>query len=94
MFILLLMYLKSCVLGMGSDAGAVTTKATKNGLTYLINGTKFWTTNGIESSGLVVFASTDISKKHKGISSFLVKKDFPGKFVLFSVSRYVYVSIE
>lgn len=65
---------------MGSDAGAVTTKATKNGPTYLINGTKFWTTNGTESSGLVVFASTDISKKHKGISSFLVKKDFPGEF--------------
>lgn len=65
---------------MGSDAGAVSTRAAKNGPVYLINGTKSWTTNGIESKGLVVFASTDKSKKNKGISSFLVKKDFPGKF--------------
>lgn len=70
--------------GLGSDAGAVTTKATKNGSIYLINGTKSWTTNGFESKSLVVFATTDKSKKHKGISAFLVKKNYPGKCIHYS----------
>jgi len=64
--------------GLGSDASAVSTKATKKGSNYIISGTKSWTTNGFESKGLVLFASTDKSKKHKGISCFLLKKDFPG----------------
>ncbi|VVC38196.1 Hypothetical protein CINCED_3A024684 [Cinara cedri] len=64
--------------GLGSDASAVTTKATKNGSVYTINGTKSWTTNGVESKALIVFATTDKSKKHKGISSFLLKKNIPG----------------
>ncbi|XP_060879276.1 short-chain specific acyl-CoA dehydrogenase, mitochondrial-like [Metopolophium dirhodum] len=67
--------------GLGSDASAVSTKATKKGSNYIINGAKSWTTNGFESKVLVLFASTDKSKKHKGISCFLLKKDFPGIFV-------------
>lgn len=67
------------LIGVGSDVSAMTTTVTKSGSCYLINGTKSWITNGMESTGLIVFASTDISKKHKGISSFLVKKDFPGE---------------
>lgn len=70
---------------MGSDASAVTTKATKNGLNYTINGTKSWTTNGMESKAFVVFATTDKSKKHKGISSFLVNKDVLGKSALYLI---------
>ncbi|XP_025406459.1 short-chain specific acyl-CoA dehydrogenase, mitochondrial-like [Sipha flava] len=64
--------------GLGSDAGSVATKATKDGSSYVINGTKSWTTNGLESKALVLFASTDKLKKHKGISSFLLKKATPG----------------
>jgi len=63
---------------LGSDASAVSTKASKKGSNYIINGTKSWTTNGFESKALVLFASTDKSKKHKGISCFLLKKNFPG----------------
>ncbi|XP_050525935.1 short-chain specific acyl-CoA dehydrogenase, mitochondrial-like isoform X2 [Daktulosphaira vitifoliae] len=69
--------------GSGSDASAVKTKAIKKDSLYYINGTKAWCTNGYESKAAVVFASTDPSKKHKGISAFLVKKNFPG----FSVGK-------
>ncbi|XP_050442496.1 short-chain specific acyl-CoA dehydrogenase, mitochondrial-like [Adelges cooleyi] len=64
--------------GLGSDAGSVTTKAIKKDSLYYLSGTKSWTTNGLESKAAVVFASTEPSKKHKGISAFLVKKSFPG----------------
>lgn len=65
--------------GIGSDASSMTTKATKSGSGYILNGTKSWITNAKESTGLIVFATIDTSKKHKGISSFLVKKNFPGE---------------
>lgn len=64
--------------GNGSDAGAASTTATLKGSDYVLNGAKCWITNGYESEAAVVFATTDKSKKHKGISAFLINKPCPG----------------
>lgn len=65
--------------GNGSDAGAASTTATLDGNEWVINGTKAWITNAYESSASVIFATTDKSLKHKGISAFVVPmKDVPG----------------
>lgn len=64
--------------GNGSDAGAASTTATKNGSNYNLNGTKAWITNGYEAEATVVFATTDKSKKHRGISAFIVPKPTNG----------------
>lgn len=67
--------------GNGSDAGAASTIAKLNGSNYLINGTKSWITNAYESDAIILFATTDKSKKHKGISAFIVDKTTEGLFV-------------
>lgn len=64
--------------GNGSDAGAASTTAKLNGSKYVINGTKSWITNGYESEAAVLFATTDKSKKHKGISAFIIDKPIEG----------------
>lgn len=65
----------------GSDAGSLRTTATKDGGYYVINGTKNWVTNGPEADVIVLFASTDLSKKHHGITAFIVDKETPGVIV-------------
>ncbi|OAD57625.1 Short-chain specific acyl-CoA dehydrogenase, mitochondrial [Eufriesea mexicana] len=67
--------------GNGSDAGAASTTAISNGTNYLINGTKAWITNAYESDAIVLFATTDKSKKHKGISAFIIDKATDGLFL-------------
>eukprot|EP00529_Nitzschia_sp_RCC80_P002222 CAMPEP_0113447156 /NCGR_PEP_ID=MMETSP0014_2-20120614/4090_1 /TAXON_ID=2857 /ORGANISM="Nitzschia sp." /LENGTH=379 /DNA_ID=CAMNT_0000338297 /DNA_START=206 /DNA_END=1345 /DNA_ORIENTATION=- /assembly_acc=CAM_ASM_000159 len=64
--------------GNGSDAGAASTTATKDGDDWIINGTKAWITNAYEANAAVVFATTDKSLKHKGISAFIVPTDAEG----------------
>jgi butyryl-CoA dehydrogenase len=64
--------------GNGSDAGAASTNAKDMGDHWLINGTKSWITNGYESEQAILFATTDKSLKHKGISAFIVPKPTPG----------------
>jgi len=64
--------------GNGSDAGAASTNAVVKNDHWVLNGTKSWITNGYESEAFVVFASTDKSKKNKGISAFLSKKPVKG----------------
>ncbi|XP_014278143.1 short-chain specific acyl-CoA dehydrogenase, mitochondrial [Halyomorpha halys] len=64
--------------GNGSDAGAASTTAKHKNPGWLLNGTKSWITNGYESEATIVFATTDKTKKHKGISSFLVNKPING----------------
>ena len=58
--------------GNGSDAGAASTTAKENDGKWIINGTKAWITNAHQAEGIVAFATTDKSKKHKGISAFVV----------------------
>ncbi|XP_074637085.1 short-chain specific acyl-CoA dehydrogenase, mitochondrial-like [Acropora palmata] len=62
----------------GSDAGAAKTTAVLDGDHWVLNGTKAWITNGYEAEAAVVFATTDKSKKHKGISAFIVPKPTEG----------------
>ena len=62
----------------GSDPSAQITSATRDGDAYVLNGTKRFITTGKNSGLVIVTASTDPSKHHKGISAFLVSKDNPG----------------
>ncbi len=64
--------------GSGSDAFAMTTRAEDKGDHYLLNGRKMWITNGNEAGIFIVFANLDPSKGYKGITAFVVEKDFPG----------------
>ncbi|OGP34736.1 MAG: acyl-CoA dehydrogenase [Deltaproteobacteria bacterium GWC2_65_14] len=64
--------------GAGSDAGAIATTAKPDGDGYILNGRKCFTTNGSYASQYTVFASTDRSKGHKGLSAFIVPRETPG----------------
>ncbi|XP_037930213.1 short-chain specific acyl-CoA dehydrogenase, mitochondrial-like [Teleopsis dalmanni] len=64
--------------GNGSDAGAASTVATDHGDHYVLNGTKMWITSGYEAEAGIVFATTQKSLKHKGISAFIVPKNIKG----------------
>ena len=67
----------------GSDVASMTTRAERDGDEYVINGRKQWITNAGISDYYVVFAKTDRSAGHRGISAFVVEKDMPG----FSVGK-------
>ncbi|MCY6960622.1 acyl-CoA dehydrogenase [Clostridium brassicae] len=62
----------------GTDASAQQTVAVKDGDNYILNGQKIFITNGAYAETFVVFAMTDKSKGVKGITGFIVEKDFPG----------------
>jgi acyl-CoA dehydrogenase len=62
----------------GSDAGSVATTAKRVGDEYVLNGTKCFITNGGVAELFTIFASTDRSKGHRGLSAFIVTKDKPG----------------
>ncbi|AJA47200.1 acyl-CoA dehydrogenase, short-chain specific [Clostridium pasteurianum DSM 525 = ATCC 6013] len=62
----------------GSDASGVQTTAVKQGDYYILNGSKCFITNGPLSETFFVIASTDRSKGAKGLSAFIVEKDFSG----------------
>src|SRR5690606_68799 len=62
----------------GSDATSHKTIAEDNGEHYLINGNKNWITNGNAASIYLAFAQTNISKAHKGISAFILEKEWEG----------------
>ncbi|MES2979110.1 MAG: acyl-CoA dehydrogenase family protein [Pseudomonadota bacterium] len=65
--------------GAGSDAlGSMRTTATLDGSDYVLNGSKIYITNGPVADLLLVYAKTDKAKGAKGISAFIVEKDFPG----------------
>jgi alkylation response protein AidB-like acyl-CoA dehydrogenase len=65
----------------GSDATSQQTSAELSGDNYILNGTKNWITNGSSASIYIVIAQTDASKRHKGISAFIVEKDSKGFLV-------------
>ncbi len=64
--------------GSGSDAFALQTRATREGDHYILNGRKLWTSNGREAGLYIVFATVDPGQGYKGITAFLVERDFPG----------------
>jgi alkylation response protein AidB-like acyl-CoA dehydrogenase len=67
--------------GSGSDAAAMKTVAVRKGDTYILNGSKRFITNGGLAQVNSIFAFTDPTKGTRGISAFIVEKDFPGFFV-------------
>lgn len=64
--------------GTGSDAGALTTRAVRDGDDYVIDGSKMFITNGTWADLVLLFARTGGAPGHKGISAFLVPADTPG----------------
>ena len=62
----------------GSDVAALKTTAKRQGKGYLLNGTKIWITNATVADVGVIFAYTDRSQKHRGMSAFYVDLKQPG----------------
>ncbi len=64
--------------GAGSDVVSMKLKAEKKGDRYVLNGSKFWITNGPDADTLVVYAKTDPAAGPRGITAFLIEKGFKG----------------
>jgi len=62
----------------GSDVVSMRLKAERRGDCYILNGSKFWITNGPEADTIVVYAKTDSSAGPRGITAFLIDKKFKG----------------
>lgn len=69
--------------GSGSDAFAMATQARLDGDSFILNGRKMWITNGAEAELYLLFANADPTKGYKGITGFIVERNFPG----FSVGK-------
>ncbi len=64
--------------GSGSDAFGLATKAEDKGDAFLLNGHKLWITNGAEAGVFIVFANAAPEKGYRGITAFIVEREFPG----------------
>jgi glutaryl-CoA dehydrogenase (non-decarboxylating) len=62
----------------GSDVAAIRTTATRKGNNYIINGTKLWISNAPVADGGLIYAYTDKSQKHRGLTAFYANFDRPG----------------
>ncbi len=62
----------------GSDVVSMKLRAERRGDVYVLNGTKFWITNAPHADTLVVYAKTDPQAGSKGITAFLIERDFKG----------------
>ena len=64
--------------GSGSDAFAMATRAQQNGDCFLLTGRKLWITNAAEAGLFLLFANANPEAGYKGITAFLIERDFPG----------------
>ncbi len=64
--------------GAGSDVVSMTLRAEKRNDHYRLNGNKYWITNGPDADTLVVYAKTDPDAGSRGITAFLIEKEFKG----------------
>jgi isovaleryl-CoA dehydrogenase len=64
--------------GAGSDVVSMQLKAVKRGDRYVLDGRKMWITNGPEADVLVVYAKTNPEAGARGISAFIIEKEFAG----------------
>jgi len=64
--------------GAGSDVVSMKTRADKRGDRYILNGSKMWITNGPIAETIVIYAKTEPKAGPRGITAFIVEKDFPG----------------
>jgi isovaleryl-CoA dehydrogenase len=64
--------------GAGSDVVSMKLRADKRGDKFVLNGNKMWITNGPEASTFVVYAKTDVNAGPRGITAFIIERDFKG----------------
>jgi len=64
--------------GSGSDAFALATRARRDGDDWVLEGRKLWITNGGEAGIFIIFANANPEAGYKGITAFIVERDFPG----------------
>jgi len=64
--------------GAGSDVVSMTLRAEKRADHYLLNGNKYWITNGPDAETVVVYAKTDPDAGSRGITAFIIEGDMPG----------------
>jgi alkylation response protein AidB-like acyl-CoA dehydrogenase len=64
--------------GSGSDAFALRTRADRHGDDWRLTGRKLWITNGAEAGLFIIFANAEPGSGYRGITAFLVERDFPG----------------
>jgi isovaleryl-CoA dehydrogenase len=64
--------------GSGSDVVSMRLRAEKRGAVYVLDGTKMWITNGPDADVLVVYAKTDVAAGPRGITAFIVEREFAG----------------
>jgi len=64
--------------GSGSDAFGLATRAVRDDDSWVLDGRKLWITNGAEAQVYIVFATVDPAAGYKGITAFIVERDFPG----------------
>lgn len=62
----------------GSDVVSMKLKAEKKGDRYILNGNKMWITNGPDAHTFVIYAKTDVNAGSRGITAFIVEKDYAG----------------
>ena len=62
----------------GSDVVSMKLRAEKRGDHYVLNGNKMWITNGPDAHTYIIYAKTDIEAGSKGITAFIVERDYPG----------------
>ena len=64
--------------GSGSDAFGLATRAEKRANGWVLNGSKLWITNGAEAEIFIIFANANPEAGYRGITAFIVERDFPG----------------
>ena len=64
--------------GAGSDAGAIQTRAVRDGDHYVLNGSKNWVTSGLRAGVIILFARTSADGGHHALSAFIVERGTPG----------------
>ena len=62
----------------GSDVAGIMTTAVRKGDEYFLNGSKTWITNAPVASFFIIFAKTQPEARHRGISAFIVEREWPG----------------
>jgi acyl-CoA dehydrogenase len=63
---------------MGSDVAGIRCRAARDGEDYVLNGSKYWITNGGIADYMSIFATVDPDSRHEGICAFLLEKDWEG----------------
>jgi isovaleryl-CoA dehydrogenase len=64
--------------GAGSDVVGMKLRAERRGERFVLNGNKMWITNGPDAHTYVIYAKTDVAAGPRGITAFIVERDFPG----------------